>query len=53
MHLPSTVKTDCQVPKGSDGVAYTAKARQADLNACHNCLQPNRRVEVMVSGVKR
>jgi OmpA-OmpF porin, OOP family len=46
------VKTDCPIPKGSNGVVFT-NAKKADILAYNNCLQPNRRVEVRAAGVAR
>jgi OmpA-OmpF porin, OOP family len=44
------VKTDCPIPKGSNGVVFT-RARKADILAYNDCLQPNRRVEVRAAGI--
>ncbi len=44
------VQTSCVVPKGSNGV-LKGKADKTALNAYYECLQPNRRVEVEVTGV--
>jgi OmpA-OmpF porin, OOP family len=43
------VKTDCLVPRGSDGVTVGKAARQA-MQAYFDCLQPNRRVEIEIFG---
>lgn len=44
------VKTDCPAPKGSDGIAR-GKASRAAMQTYYDCLQPNRRVEIEVTGV--
>ena len=43
------VKTDCPVPKGSDGVTV-GKAGSKAMQAYYDCLQPNRRVEIEIFG---
>lgn len=43
------VKTDCPVPKGSDGVSV-GKATAKAMQAYYDCLQPNRRVELEIFG---
>ena len=43
------VKTDCPVPKGSDGVTV-GKAGSKAMQAYFDCLQPNRRVEIEIFG---
>jgi OmpA-OmpF porin, OOP family len=46
------VKTDCPIPRGSNGVVFTS-AKKADILAYNDCLQPNRRVEVRAAGVAK
>jgi OOP family OmpA-OmpF porin len=43
------VKTDCPVPKGSDGVKVGTAQRGA-MRTYYDCLQPNRRVEIEIFG---
>ncbi|KNZ32452.1 MAG: hypothetical protein AD742_11925 [Methylibium sp. NZG] len=43
------VKTDCPVPKGSNGVT-AGKATARAMQAYYDCLQPNRRVELEIFG---
>jgi len=43
------VKTDCPVPRGSNGISV-GKASRAAMQAYFDCLQPNRRVEIEIFG---
>jgi OmpA-OmpF porin, OOP family len=43
------IKTDCPLPKGSNGVTFGAASKLA-LQAYYQCLQPNRRVDVELFG---
>lgn len=43
------IKTDCPVPKGSNGVTF-GTASKAALQAYYQCLLPNRRVDVELFG---
>ncbi len=45
------VQTSCEIPKGSNGVLI-GQAKKAALQTYQDCLQPNRRVEVEVTGVR-
>jgi OmpA-OmpF porin, OOP family len=46
------VKLDCTVPRQSDG-ARKGQAKQQELAGYYACLQPNRRVEVVMTGLPR
>ncbi|MGB9149167.1 MAG: OmpA family protein [Burkholderiales bacterium] len=43
------IKTDCAVPKGTNGVTFGTASKPA-LQAYYQCLQPNRRVDVELFG---
>jgi OmpA-OmpF porin, OOP family len=43
------IKTDCTIPKGSNGVSFGSARKQA-LQNYYQCLQPNRRVDVELFG---
>jgi OmpA-OmpF porin, OOP family len=43
------IKTDCAIPKGSNGVSFGTATTQA-LQIYYQCLQPNRRVDVELWG---
>lgn len=43
------IKTDCAIPKGSNGVTFGSATKQA-LQSYYQCLQPNRRVDVELFG---
>jgi OmpA-OmpF porin, OOP family len=43
------IKTDCAIPKGSNGVSFGSATKQA-LQIYYQCLQPNRRVDVELFG---